>query len=50
MICELCEKEVETLFKTLYNNEDYKMLCPKCFGYETDRGDMEYERQKEEGI
>ena len=48
--CEMCEKEVEKLLPMIYNNDETQMLCPNCWGWEGDRGDMEYEKQREEGI
>lgn len=50
MTCDLCGKESDKLEKCLYCSGEDLMLCPKCWDYETARGDMEYERQKEEGI
>lgn len=45
--CEICCK-LAILKPMLYNNDEDKMLCPECWGSEEARGDMEYERWKDE--
>jgi hypothetical protein len=47
--CERCLKEVDELVEVIYNNEESSMLCRNCEGWEHERADMEYERQKEDG-
>ena len=52
--CEACGKKVLKVFTQSFNNEDYLELCKECYDqYELNREmafDMEYERQREEGI
>jgi len=47
-VCELCGIETDHLLELVRNNDESQMLCPSCWGYEDERGDLEYERQKEE--
>lgn len=46
--CELCHEHSDQLENMLYQNEEDKLLCPKCWGMEAARGDLEAERQLEE--
>jgi hypothetical protein len=48
-ICDVCG-ETDILQQMLYQYGDKLMLCNKCYGKEEMRADMEYERQREEGI
>ena len=50
MTCESCGKEFPILTKLLLNNEDIQMVCLDCQMKYESRGDMEYERQREEGL
>ena len=50
MTCDKCSKEVNHLIELIRNNDENQMLCHNCWGYEDERADLEYERQKEEGI
>ncbi len=47
--CDGCGIETEKLHPVLYNNGDKLMLCEECYAKEESMGDMEYERQREEG-
>jgi ribosome-binding protein aMBF1 (putative translation factor) len=49
-ICEKCEKQAKELFKVMYMHGEDLYVCQDCYDYECMRGDMEYERQKEEGM
>lgn len=48
--CQKCEKETNKATLMLYANEEKLIICPDCFGAEEVRADMEYERQREEGM
>lgn len=48
MKCQLCEKEVEELYNTLYSNGERLMICSHCLSCEEAKADGEYERWKEE--
>lgn len=48
--CDTCNKETETLEELILNNDENKMVCKKCLMHAEERGDIEYERQREEGI
>jgi hypothetical protein len=45
--CDLCGKSA-ILKPMVYNNDEDKMLCSSCWSDEECRGDMEYERWKDE--
>jgi len=47
-MCDMCGRESDKIQAMLYNNDEDKMLCPQCWDYEAMRGDMEYERMREE--
>lgn len=47
--CQLCEELVaEKLVPMLYSDGDKLMVCQKCWSQEADRGDLEYERWKDQ--
>jgi len=50
MICDNCGKASIKLLELIRDDDENQMLCPNCWGWEDARGDMEYERQREEGI
>lgn len=50
MICDHCHKDFPKLLELHINNEEYQALCPNCWGWNDARADIEYERQKEEGL
>ena len=50
MTCESCGKEFPILTRLLINNDDIQMVCTKCHNDYESIGDIEYERQREEGI
>jgi protein-arginine kinase activator protein McsA len=50
MNCDSCGKETGKLHELSLNNEDPQMVCEQCLGKAEAIGDMEYDRQREEGI
>jgi hypothetical protein len=50
MKCGKCGKHTDHLLELIRDDDESQMLCHQCWGYEDERGDREYERQKEEGL
>ena len=48
-MCDMCGRDSDNIQVMLYNNDENKMLCPLCWDHEAMRGDMEYDRMREEG-
>jgi len=50
MYCEACHKEANGLITVKFQDDEVKCICPKCNALYEMMADMEYERQKEEGL
>jgi hypothetical protein len=48
MVCDLCNNIAGQLEPLVYGNGDKLMVCMSCFNTEAARGDMEYERMKDD--